>query len=375
MVLSSQAGDVIADLLEPLVSVSLPSQEDLSTEEVLSQLEEAEKLIKEQGHTNVTAGSLDVKALYPSLDQTGASEAVSKFVLESKVDLEGVNWREVQTNVASNMDEHELKRRKIVKLVPKRLWTRGFRPGKTTSELSTKLPEVSSTTSIPKVSKWAETDPDSDLSEEDKRLLFSLALGIAVRVVFRHHLYSFAGKSRRQSKGGPIGLRLTSLVARIVMDQWSNLFLTAVTDAGLRLYAVMKYVDDVNLVMSLLDLGTRWEEGVFISKEEWVQQDKASGRTREDVTIEAVRCAANNMIPYLQFTADIPERHGSLMVPVLDIQVWVQRQDPAEAESGLGDTLAWKFYEKETASRTVLRAGSAYSWRGKIVTLGQEVFR
>ena len=104
--ISSRAGDILADILEPMVAVSLPSQEDRSTEEVISQLEEAERLIKESGLTGIMAGSLDVKALYPSLDQQGAGESVAKFVRESKLDIEGISWREVQIYLASSLDEH-----------------------------------------------------------------------------------------------------------------------------------------------------------------------------------------------------------------------------------------------------------------------------
>ena len=56
-----------------------------------------------------------------------------------------------------------------------------------------------------------------------------------------------------------------------------------------------------------------------------------------------VMSAANNMVEYLWFMSDIPERHTGSMVPMLDIQVWVQHPDldmPAGA-----DTMAWKFYK------------------------------
>ena len=56
-------------------------------------------------------------------------------------------------------------------------------------------------------------------------------------------------------------------------------------------------------------------------------------------------------------------------VPMLDIQVWINKSH------GDPDTVMWSFYEKPTASSSVLRAGSAYSWRSKLVTLGMEVFR
>ena len=63
-VLSSRAGDAIADFLEPLVELEIPSMEDKSIEQVLAQLQEVEELIQMLGHTDTAMGSLDVQALY-----------------------------------------------------------------------------------------------------------------------------------------------------------------------------------------------------------------------------------------------------------------------------------------------------------------------
>ena len=76
---------------------------------------------------------------------------------------------------------------------------------------------------------------------------------------------------------------------------------------------------------------------------------------------------------YLEFTSDIPERHQTHMVPMLDVQVWVEHADPDTP--GTSDKLGWCFYDKPSSSHRVLRASSAYSWRGKIVSLTMKVHR
>ena len=371
--ISSRAGDLLSDFLQPLVTACIPRQEDMSTEEVVAQLEEAQLEVKRLGLRNTMAGSLDVRALYPSLDQDGASESVAKFIRESKVEIKGINWREAQVFLGSNMDEHKLKREKALDLVPKRANVGGKRPGKTTLELRQRAPNPKAEGGKPKASLWAPSNPDEELSDTQKKCLLSLVVKVATRNVFRHHLYSFAGDPRRQSRGGPIGLRLTSIVARIVMDQWISGFIVAVMDAGLTIHAIMKYVDDVNLVCSRLPLGTRWIGGKFVTRDEWAADDARGNRSEEDVTIEAVRAAADSVVVYLEFTSDIPERHASGMVPMLDIQVWVEHPDP-DLEDG-SDTIGWTFFEKASASVKVLRASTAYPWRSKIVTLGMETFR
>ena len=115
--------------------------------------------------------------------------------------------------------------------------------------------------------------------------------------------------------------------------------------------------------------------GVAIEhSKEWKDQDRTTGRTAVEVTMDCMRQAANSVFSWLCFTMDTPEHHDSQMVPVLDIQMWVRH--PGEVEQGLGsDVLSWTFYEKECSMRKVLRASSALTWGSKIVTLGMEVFR
>ena len=252
---------------------------------------------------------------------------------------------------------------------------KGPRPGSTTLELRTKKKDPDAPPSVQASSKWAATDPESELSEVDKRLLLSMVVKITTLQIFKHHCYQFDGVVYRQSKGGPIGLRFTSIVARLVMDHWLKVFLCAIVDAGALIHGIMKYVDDINLIMALLHLGMRWEDGTLTWKEEWLDKDIRDGRTAEDVTMVAMQQAADSILPWLQFTVDQPSNHGCAMVPVLDLQVWVKHPAPGTPKDQQHDVVGWCFYEKMTASNRVLRASSAYNWHNKLVTLNQEVFR
>ena len=208
----------------------------------MSQLSEAQEAIRKEGSTKVMVGSLDVRALYPSMDQDNSAEVVAQMVEETGVGFSSVNYHCVQTFVASNLTEEEVKSRGLTGLVPDRLSSMGHRPGSTTPELSAKIPKVAC---LPpqELSKWKPTDPDKDLDEAQQRHLLAQA----------NHVYQFCGVKYRQTAGGPIGLCLTSLVAHIVMDRWVVQFIFKLDKAGCKLWAVMKYVDDVNLVMDILN--------------------------------------------------------------------------------------------------------------------------
>ena len=96
------------------------------------------------------------------------------------------------------------------------------------------------------------------LTEPQKKRVLAAVVQIVVLVVFQNHCYKFKGRTYRQSRGGAIGLRLTSLVARIVMDAWAGMFLMKLDRVGFRIFAFMKYVDDINIIIRRLKLGFRW---------------------------------------------------------------------------------------------------------------------
>ena len=188
-------------------------------------------------------------------------------------------------------------------------------------------------------------------------------------------MYQFGGLIFRQGFGGPIGLRLTSMVARIVMDKWAKDFLQRTQDAGMRLHLFAKYVDDVNVVMGMLRLGMRWQGKSLVYSEEMEEKDREAGLTREDVTMERVRELADDVIDWLDFTQDHPGKHSTGMVPILDVQVWISHPEDDRLEDDLAsDTLCWIFYEKPVASQKLLRANSAYTWRSKLTTMAMEMF-
>ena len=58
-------------------------------------------------------------------------------------------------------------------------------------------------------------------------------------------MFMFDGKAYLQNEGGAIGLRLTGVVARIMMDRWSGIMKRRMTLNKMEYYLQIKYVDDV----------------------------------------------------------------------------------------------------------------------------------
>ena len=123
------------------------------------------------------------------------------------------------------------------------------------------------------------------------------------------------------------------------------------------------------MVCDVVDRGWRWEGARLAWKEQWAEEEMEATDSDEMRTMRLIQQAANEMVPWLEFTLDLPELHQSGKVPMLDVEVWVDRRQGRE------DVLMWDFYEKKSSSSRVLQASSAYTWRAKLVTMNMEMFR
>ena len=56
------------------------------------------------------------------------------------------------------------------------------------------------------------------VEEKDRRMIMGKVIELAILAVMNNHYYQFGGRYFKQGTGGAIGLRLTGLVCRIVME-------------------------------------------------------------------------------------------------------------------------------------------------------------
>ena len=93
------------------------------------------------------------------------------------------------------------------------------------------------------------------LTKKEKRLLVATVLKIAVLMLFRSHVYSFGGKYYLQKAGGPIGLRSTCAIARLVMLWWDVEMMTLMSSNNLTVEQKARYIDDIRLWLYCARLG------------------------------------------------------------------------------------------------------------------------
>ena len=112
--------------------------------------------------------------------------------------------------MSSTLSEVEIRTRKLQGLLPRRVSRKVRCLGPTTKELGCKkLDPGQPPNPEEQQSKWDSSNPPDSLDEREKRRLLAVAVGLAVKVVFSHHIYKFGGHWYRQLVGGPIGLHLS----------------------------------------------------------------------------------------------------------------------------------------------------------------------
>ena len=136
-----------------------------------------------------------------------------------------------------------------------------------------------------------------------------------------------------------------------------------------------KYVDDINMIIEMLGLGVYWNSKTnsLECSQEKEDQDKLSKESGESRTAKEILKLANYTGKELglKFTKDTPEDHKNKKVPMLDLQVWVEKHmvETLTGEVKEINILLHEYYEKEVTSKLVMMATSAMPWRQKITTL------
>ena len=112
------------------------------------------------------------------------------------------------------------------------------------------------------------------LTEKEKRKVMAEVMRLAVELMYDTHLYTFGGKCYRQKEGGPIGLRSTCALARVVMARWDMMWKERVKSSNIELEEDGRYVDDARAFLYPYRPGWRWEDGGLWYRQEWEAEDE-----------------------------------------------------------------------------------------------------
>ncbi|KAL9976409.1 hypothetical protein ACROYT_G013708 [Oculina patagonica] len=306
----------------------------VSTEEMIAEMKKENSV---QVENDLVVGSADVKALYPSLDIDFTIEKVCDIFFESDVQVEGVDYEEVGLYLAINIEPEVLQRSNITYVCPTRRSKRGRRPTITASGTEEKKEKRFKPWNLPK----------KQADERAKRLMLREALHVALSVIMKNHVYTFNNEIKKQTKGGPIGLKLTGVLAQIFMIWWDREFACRLKVVGIVQKMNLRYVDDINVAAKATVPGLRYVEGKIVMDTTKVEEDEK--RTSDERTMELIRQVGDDIHPSIKLEVDYRSKHPDEKLPILDLKAYRARQEAElKGERPIHRPKGWRRNKRET---------------------------
>ena len=261
--------------------------------------------------------------------------------------MEGVRY------LALNWDAETCRRSHLRRILPTRRGRRGTRPGLKGSGPRGKVKGDQEQWEFPPVV----------LTDDEKREVIAEVVAIATKAMFNNHYYQFGGKTFHQAQGGPIGLRGTCAIARVVMQLFDAKWKRRLHDLGLSTWLIARYVDDSRAILQPIRPGWRWVEDDLKYTMRWEEEDRAipgDVRTR-DILVKTM----TGIESYLEFTAETESDFQDGWLPTLDTSWRV----------GDNNQVLYRHYEKETATNQTIQKTSAMGENVKVQILAQDLVR
>ena len=181
--------------------------------------------------------------------------------------------------------------------------------------------------------------------------------------MFKKHFYTFGGRTYHQSEGGPIGLRGTCAVARIIMQIFDRKWGELLSDLRVRVWENVRYMDDARTLLPPFKAGWRWVDGEIKYCKRWEREDKdIPGLERTKMILAS---SMGVVEPYLEFTTETEDDFEDKWLPTLDTALKISKDNQ----------ILFKFWEKPTNSRRMVDKRTAMGENQKVQILTQEVIR
>ena len=202
-------------------------------------------------------------------------------------------------------------------------------------------------------------------NEVEKRKMIGKMIEIMAVVGMENHVYKFENIIRKQKSGGPIGLSLTGDIADCYLIGWDKKFIKKLKSLGIDLILYERFKDDITIIAGCLEKGSKLENGEIVIDMEKKKIDE--DRIEEHVTMEVIVERAQSIDGIIKFTYDIPENYKSKKLPVLDVNVNVNKKEE--------NRIDFEFFEKPTRNKRVILENSALPSNQKRTILTQECLR
>lgn len=175
------------------------------------------------------------------------------MIEDSELTFDDIDYKEVGKYLAIHLTPEEISDNNLIIVIPTRRKelngpVRGVKP--TVAYLENDLDSK-------KEPKWEWRGKRKNPTQLQKKRMIARTMEIVVNTIMSNHLYQFDSRVFKQVKGGPIGMEITGVLARLVMFWWDEKFLAKLSKLGISLKLYLRYVDDGNMALWPLPLGTR----------------------------------------------------------------------------------------------------------------------
>ena len=207
-------------------------------------------------------------------------------------------------------------------------------------------------------------------------------LEIGIRVMFKNLIYSFGGENYLQKEGGPIGVRGTGAVSKLITRDFCIKLRKILEKGGINVRMLKMYVDDGRLVVGHVRKGAVYNT---VTKEIEYTEEQRKADTEREMKGESMEQRIKRLIlPImneinidLEWTVELEEdfrnigkgegnRSEKRGIPTLDFEVYWERKE---------NRFKYRYYEKEMRNPVVIQRRSAMNKNQKYGILSQELIR
>ena len=336
-----RASHFISSIIKPVLN--LAPEACNSTEDLLSRIEH---INKNEDLTGCIIGSMDVDALYPSIDIEFAVDRCVDLILESGIEFKDVNINELGLYLALTEKQDTLRENNLLQYCPKRTTNKGRPPTITSSRMSSeeKRWEI-----------WHKSNMKPNTEETRRMVCF--ALGVMMKVILRNHIFVFNNELYKQMNGGAIGVSTAGDIANLFMVWWDREFKKKINENNIEMKLYTRYVDDETVVCRAIPPDDDTE----------VDQQQADKRT-----MTKLQEIANNIHPSIQLKIDYPSNHKNNRLPILDTEQWIEN---IEVDGVMKHQILHSHYMKPMANKHVIHHDSAITYQSKINVLVADLVR
>ena len=137
-------------------------------------------------------------------------------------------------------------------------------------------------------------------------------------------------------------------------------------DASLSLAILlyMRYVEDINCVARSIKSTMKFDPITQKMYDEDPDSDPNVLKTEADM-MDLLRQIADSVTKMIKWEADWPDKHSDIQIPVLDLKIFIDRQDR-------GELIKHRFYQKPVKNKSLVSANSGMLHRIVFATLVEE---